>query len=147
LAKRAYGPIRRVMTSARNALSVGLMEGMRVAVVDNLSDGIYFVDRRLRILYWNKGAEQITGFSAAEVVGHRCGLSLLNHCDEAGVDVCGKRCPLMATMRDGEQREAHVFLRHKDGHRRPVCVRAAALRDDGGKIVGAVETFTTTARL
>ena len=114
---------------------------MRVAVVDNLSDGIYFVDRRRRILYWNRGAEEIAGFSAEEVVGHRCGQTLLNHCDEAGVDVCGTRCPLMATMRDGEQREAHVFLRHKDGDRRPVCVRAAALRDDAGKIIGAVETF------
>ena len=129
------------MRTARNALDVGLTEGMRVAVVDNLSDGIYFVDRRRRILYWNKGAELVSGFSAEEVVGRRCGQTLLNHCDEEGVDVCGKRCPLMATMRDGERREAHVFLRHKDGHRRPVCVRAAALRDDAGKIVGAVETF------
>lgn len=44
-------------------------------------------------------------------------------------------------MEDGADREAHVFLHHKDGHRRPVIVRAAALRDASDTIVGAVEVF------
>jgi diguanylate cyclase (GGDEF)-like protein len=55
--------------------------------------------------------------------------------------LCGKLCPLLATIRDGRHREAHAFLRHKDGHRKPVCVRAAPLRDEGATIIGAVETF------
>jgi diguanylate cyclase (GGDEF)-like protein len=56
--------------------------------------------------------------------------------------MCGERCPLMATMRDGETRETHMFLRHADGHRQPVCVRTSPLRDPFGKIIGAVESFS-----
>jgi len=34
-----------------------------------------------------------------------------------------------------------VFLRHKEGHRVPVRVRAQAIRDDAGAIVGSAEFF------
>ena len=124
-----------------SALPLGLTEEMRTAVLENLSDGVYFVDRRRRILYWNNGAERITGFAKDEVLGHRCHDNLLNHCDDAGTILCKTRCPLAATMRDGELREAHVYLKHKDGHRKPVRVRAAPVRDADGTVVGAVETF------
>ena len=39
------------------------------SLLDNLYDGVYFVDRDRRITYWNKGAERITGYAAAEVLG------------------------------------------------------------------------------
>jgi len=41
-------------------------------LLDNLHDGVYFVDCERRITYWNRGAERITGYSADEVVGSRC---------------------------------------------------------------------------
>jgi len=44
-------------------------------------------------------------------------------------------------MLDGDQREAHVYLHHRDGHRKPVCIRACPIHDADGQIVGAVETF------
>lgn len=122
-------------------LPAGITDDMRVAVLDNLSDGVYFVDRQRRILYWNRGAERITGFTAEEVLGRRCKDRILNHCDEAGTTLCGKLCPLLDTIRDGHQREAHVYLHHKDGHMRPVRIRAAAIHDQEGNVVGAVETF------
>ena len=31
-------------------------------LLDNLNDGVYFVDRDRRITYWSKGAERITGY-------------------------------------------------------------------------------------
>jgi diguanylate cyclase (GGDEF)-like protein len=45
-------------------------------------------------------------------------------------------------MIDGKPRGAAVCLHHKDGHRVPVTVRGAALRDPDGKIVGSVEVFS-----
>jgi diguanylate cyclase (GGDEF)-like protein len=44
-------------------------------------------------------------------------------------------------MSDGQPREVEVFLHHQDGHRVPVRVRADAIRDVTGAIVGAVEVF------
>lgn len=129
------------MTESDQARAVGLSDELRLAVLENLSDGVYFVDRQRRILYWNKGAERITGFAADDVLGRLCKDDILNHCDEAGAVLCGSRCPLLDTIRDGVQREAHVYLHHKDGHRKPVRVRAAPIHDAAGAIIGAVETF------
>jgi diguanylate cyclase (GGDEF)-like protein len=45
-------------------------------------------------------------------------------------------------MEDGNEREAEVFLHHADGHRTPVTVRATAMRDGNGNIIGAIESFS-----
>jgi diguanylate cyclase (GGDEF)-like protein/PAS domain S-box-containing protein len=115
-------------------------------ILDDLYDGVYFVDRKRRITYWNKGAERITGYAAEDVVGTYCVEGLLKHVDDAGRTLCGARCPLLAVMKDGTPREAQVYLHHSDGHRIPVLVRGTPMYRDG-KIVGAVETFSDNSRL
>ncbi len=117
------------------------------AAVDNLYDGVYYVDRARRIRYWNHGAERLSGFPAAEVVGHFCYDNLLNHVDSAGRHLCRGRCPLAATIADGEPREAEVFLRHRQGHRVPVRVRTAPVHDREGRVIGAVEVFDDSTAL
>ena len=112
------------------------------SLLDNLYDGVYFVDSTRTITYWNRGAERISGFSAAEVLGRRCADNLLMHVDEDGAQLCVCGCPLASTLTDGQDREAEVFLHHKDGHRVPVCIRIAPMRDASGRISGAVEIFT-----
>ena len=93
-------------------------------IVDNLEDGVYFVDPERRITYWNRGAENITGYSADRVVDHRCYDNLLNHVDSSGRVLCFSACPLAQTIRDGQPRESLVWLKHRDGHRKPVRLRA-----------------------
>jgi diguanylate cyclase (GGDEF)-like protein/PAS domain S-box-containing protein len=111
-------------------------------LLDYLADGVYFTDTERRIAFWNKGAEILSGFSREEVVGTRCMDNVLMHVDSAGNELCKNACPLSETLRDGNPREADVFLHHKDGHRVPVRVRVAAMKDDAGAIVGAVEVFS-----
>jgi diguanylate cyclase (GGDEF)-like protein/PAS domain S-box-containing protein len=113
------------------------------AIIDNLYDGVYFVDRERVITYWNKGAERITGYSADQTLGHSCRDNLLNHVTANGVQLCLNNCPLAAVMQDGHEREAEVFLHHKDGHRMPVVIRATAMRDGEGNIIGAIESFSS----
>lgn len=111
-------------------------------IIENLHDGLYFVDRDRIITYWNKAAEQITGFAAQEVVGRSCADNILTHVDGQGHCLCLGMCPLAATMCDGKNREAQIYLHHKDGHRIPVSVRASPLTDGAGKIIGGIELFT-----
>jgi len=111
-------------------------------IVDELYDGVYLVDRDRIITYWNRGAERITGYRRADVVGRSCRDNLLNHVNAGGALLCTGDCPLTACMADGDVREADVFLHHADGHRVPVLVRCAAVRDADGEVVGAVETFS-----
>ena len=112
-------------------------------LLDQVSDGVYFVTLDRRITYWNGGAERITGYSAEEVRGHGCAEGILRHVNGAGRVLCVQGCPLLAVMKDGKPREAQVYLHHKDGHRVPVTVRGQALRDAAGEIVGSVEVFST----
>lgn len=112
-------------------------------IIDNLYDGVYFVDRDRVITYWNNGAERITGYRREDVQGRSCRDGILNHVTAEGEALCTGACPLAACMADGEVREADVFLHHADGHRLPVLVRCAPLRDADGAIVGAVETFSS----
>jgi len=111
-------------------------------IIENMHDGIYFVDRERRITYWNKAAERITGYTAEEVVGSSCADNILVHVDATGRQLCKGSCPLIATMADGAPRETEVYLHHKQGHRLPVWVRASPLPAADGSFTGAVEMFT-----
>jgi diguanylate cyclase (GGDEF)-like protein/PAS domain S-box-containing protein len=111
-------------------------------LLDSLYDGVYFADTERKITYWNQGAEQLTGYSYDEAVGRHCFDNFLVHVDEGGSALCFNGCPLAATIADGERREAEIYLRHKLGHRVPVSVRVAPMRDNAGSIIGAVEVFS-----
>ena len=110
--------------------------------LDNLFDAAYVVDKHRKILYWNKAAEEISGFSASEVMGTRCSDNVLSHVDFVGIDLCKSGCPLHSTLQDGEKREAIVFLHHKEGHRIPVYVRISPIRNEKEEIIGAIEVFS-----
>jgi diguanylate cyclase (GGDEF)-like protein/PAS domain S-box-containing protein len=114
-------------------------------LLENLYDGVYYVDRRRSITYWNKAAEQITGYSREEVLGKKCSDNLLRHVNDRGDCLCLGTCPLAQTIVDGAPRRASVFLHHKDGHRLPVYVHVSPMRDEAGKIIGAVEVFNNNA--
>jgi diguanylate cyclase (GGDEF)-like protein/PAS domain S-box-containing protein len=116
-------------------------------LLDNLYDGVYFVDPERRITYWNRGAERITGYEETTVMGKNCSDNLLMHVDADGVNLCATSCPLTMTMADGEAREMCVYVHHKDGHRLPVLVRATPIRNPEGEIVGAVEVFSDNTAL
>jgi diguanylate cyclase (GGDEF)-like protein/PAS domain S-box-containing protein len=111
-------------------------------LLDYLADGVYFTNMERKIAFWNKGAEILSGFSREEVIGKRCMDNLLMHVDSAGRELCRNGCPLSQTLQDGQPREAEVFLHHKAGHRVPIRVRVVPMRDDVGRIVGAVEVFS-----
>jgi diguanylate cyclase (GGDEF)-like protein/PAS domain S-box-containing protein len=117
------------------------------SIVADLHEALFVVDRERRIRYWNRAAEKLTGFTAGEVTGLRCSDNILIHIDAEGKCLCGEGCPLEATIRDGETRQAEVFMRHKSGHRLPVLVRVTPLKNEGGEITGGIELFSdNTAR-
>jgi len=114
-------------------------------LIDNLYDGVYFVDKDRRITYWNKAAERITGYASQEVVGSCCSDNILIHVDSTGRNLCLADCPLAATIEDGVAREMAVYLHHKNGHRLPVQVRTTLLKDENGAVIGSAELFTDTS--
>jgi diguanylate cyclase (GGDEF)-like protein/PAS domain S-box-containing protein len=116
-------------------------------VLDNLYDGVYFVDRNRRITYWNSGAERLTGYTAEQVVGRSCSDNILNHCNEQGCELCKNACPLSHSMATGQAQETEIFLHHVNGHRVPVLVRTSPIQDGMGNIIGAVEIFSNNQNI
>jgi diguanylate cyclase (GGDEF)-like protein/PAS domain S-box-containing protein len=111
-------------------------------LIENMPDGVYLADKSRVITSWNKAAERITGFSAAEVVGKNCSDNILTHVDGSGNNLCKGICPLAKSILEGTPQEAEVFLHHKSGHRIPVLVRVAPLHDSNGNVTGGMEIFT-----
>lgn len=115
-------------------------------LIENLYDGVYYVDRSGKITFWNKSAEKITGYSKNEVVGSFCSNNLLRHINDDGDELCIKGCPLKRTLDDGKIRNADVYLHHSEGHRVPVSVRVAPIFDKKNNIIGAAEIFTENSK-
>jgi len=110
-------------------------------VLDSLQTGVYVADRQGKILFWNQGAERLTGHKRHDVVGHSCRDNILVNCNDQGCVACGATCPFTRTLHQGKPQEAKMQLRHKEGHPVHVLMRIAPIRDTRGSIVGIAESF------
>ena len=117
------------------------MENFYKKLLSRLNIGIYFVDRNRKITFWNKGAEEISGYPEDQVKGHSCADGILMHINEKGEVLCNTGCPLHATIQDGKTRDMVVYMKHAKGHRLPVHITANPIKDKDGEIIGAVEVF------
>jgi len=115
-------------------------------LLENLYDGVYYVDTQKVITYWNISAERITGYKKEEVCGRSCADNILRHINDKGAELCKKGCPLERTLKDGKIMDIDIFLHHKNGHRVPVSVRSSALRNEKNEITGAVEIFCDNSK-
>ena len=104
-------------------------------ILDSVNEGVFTVDPDWRITAFNRAAELITGVSRDQAIGSRC-------CDVFRADVCEKNCALRQTMQSGKSISnvtAHIVNQH--GHRIPIRISTALLKDSSGTVVGGVETF------
>ncbi len=112
-------------------------------LLDNLYDGVYAIDTDRTIVFWNKAAERLTGYSADEVVGKPCREQVLMHVDDRGNNLCDVRvCPASKAMSAQHSSEEELYLHHKDGYRIPVISRITPLRAADGAVIGAIEVFS-----
>jgi PAS domain S-box-containing protein len=102
-------------------------------IFEHVPHAIFTVDHRGRITSFNRAAESLTGWTAAEATGRLCSeVFQSNHCRD--------HCFLFQSIEDGEaHRDCKVRIVRKDGSERPVAVSTAALRDEDGTVVGGVE--------
>ena len=93
-----------------------------------LPAGIFTIDHNRCITSWNAAAEEITGYSAHEVMGRPCTILAMKSCD----------------LDEEKQKFKNSYvctIRRKDGQQRYVLKRADYVRDHTGKIIGGIESF------
>lgn len=105
-----------------------------------LHEGVYITDTDRRIVYWNKAAEGITGYSAEFVVGRRCQDDILRHVSEDGRSLCTTACPLHATLADAQPRDLVAYLHHRNGKRLPVHIRSLLYKENDSQAL-LIEVF------
>jgi PAS domain S-box-containing protein len=106
-----------------------------VTILNSVADGVFTVDKEMRITSFNRAAQEITGFTADEVLGRKC------H-EIFKTDTCLSACPIREALGSGEavvNREVDIV--DKNDRRIPISVSASVLRDSHAQVVGGVETF------
>jgi PAS domain S-box-containing protein len=101
------------------------------AIVDSSDDAIIGKTLDGIIVSWNKGAERIYGYSAAEVIGQPLAILLPpgRHAEEPEI---------LERLKRGERVESFETLRRrKDGQDIDVSVTISPIRDSRGSLVGA----------
>jgi diguanylate cyclase (GGDEF)-like protein/PAS domain S-box-containing protein len=114
-------------------------------VLNHIQDGVACLSAGRKIVFWNKAAEEMTGFEGPEILGKPCFEDLSLFVDREGQNICRDKCPVEMTLKDGTIRSLDVYLRHKEGFRVPASLRIIPVFKEDGGIVGAVEAFSDTA--
>jgi PAS domain S-box-containing protein len=66
-----------------------------VQALGRAADGAFATDPDQRVTYWNRSAEEILGYTSAEVIGRPC-YEVLEGCDDQDRLVCRKHCHIAA---------------------------------------------------
>jgi diguanylate cyclase (GGDEF)-like protein/PAS domain S-box-containing protein len=113
-----------------------------LAIVDRIETGVYAVDRNRKVVYWNHGAEQITGYLRQEVLGREYRSDLVVENEDHCPLVCVHQCPLASPAGAGWPQRIMTYLRHRAGHVVPVLLWTLTLKNGAGQIVGSVKVFS-----
>lgn len=112
-------------------------------LLENLNQGVYFVDRNKKIIYWNSRAEQITGYKAEDVIGKSCGDDILIHINEEGKKCCENPefCPVLKTLNSKHPYNTELYFKHREGYRVLVQIKTYPVFDENHNVIGAIEIF------
>lgn len=110
-------------------------------VLESLQTAVYLVDRDQKIIFWNDGAERITGHLRQDVVGRSCREEVLALDESTNSFVSDANEAIRSALRDGKPAVANISIRHKQGHRVLVRLRAVPIRNSHGTVIGAAESF------
>lgn len=110
---------------------IPVLDSLLAAIVEGTDDAIISKDLSGVITSWNRGAERIFGYTAAEAVGQR--ITLI-----APPERISEMPTILERIKRGERIHHFESVRQaKDGHRVNVSLTVSPIFDGAGQIVGA----------
>lgn len=106
-------------------------------LMDRLPEGIFMVNTRWQISYFNETAQRITGFAKREALGKFCWEIFRS-------DLCRNNCPMRVSMSTGENlMDREVEILSKTGEKKFIVVNTSQVKKaaNGDKVFGGLETF------
>ncbi|KMO40618.1 histidine kinase [Methylobacterium tarhaniae] len=109
------------------------------AVLDNASVSIFLMDDRQHCIYMNRAAEQLTGWTLAEVLARDCPLhDIVHHTYPDGRPFPLHECAIDRAFPENNQERGEEVFVHRDGHFYPVGFTASPIRDDAAHVIGTI---------
>ncbi len=113
-------------------------------VFETMRDGLMIVDKDGNILFFNRAAEEITGYRKEEVSGKQCTILDSDTCVVLTEEGKRKSCSIFKT---GVIQNKKCRIRSGDGRAVYLLKNATVLNDENGEMIGAVETMTDITSL
>ncbi len=105
------------------------------ALLNNIPIGIFTVDKKWQITFFNREAERITGFTRKEAIGKRC-------YEIFRTELCYGNCYLKKALKDGICKgDIRNIIFNKHNKEVPVLITVAPILNSAGKIIGGFESF------
>jgi PAS domain S-box-containing protein len=109
-------------------------------ILDNMADGVYFVDHTGKVRYWNRGAESITGFASDEVIGRLFDSLPLGQEDTRGNRLQQYEYPLALCLQEKKTVSRDFLITTKDNRKIHIEENVRPLFENG-KITGMISSF------
>lgn len=106
-------------------------------LLENMHDGVVFVDRGMQIVLWNHGAERLTGIAGASVFQKTWQPSLIGLRDDRGKPVPQADCPVAYAMHSGVQSLRRLAIAGRNSRGMAVDVHALPVTGGDGTMYGA----------
>ncbi len=101
-------------------------------------DGAFIIDDHYRIIFWNKAAEKILGFTAGEVLGRQC-YEVMGGRDDQGRTLCQRFCLVaIQAEKGGTLPNQDVYAQTQNGGGRWLNVTTFAFPGDDKTISHAI---------
>jgi diguanylate cyclase (GGDEF)-like protein/PAS domain S-box-containing protein/putative nucleotidyltransferase with HDIG domain len=106
-------------------------------LIDNMHDGVVFVDSQSMIVLWNTGVERLTGVSASAACGRTFLPNLLDMRNNRGERIRNEECPITHAIATGVQWMGRVSIVGRQGMPVSVDLHGIPVRAADGSIHGA----------
>lgn len=126
-------------TSGAAPVLSGQCERYWETVIHTMMDGLMVVDLSGTIVAVNPAMERLTGYRREELLGQSCTILNCDRCRGMKPQDANRQCSL---FRNGGVHQIRCSLTRKNGTHLPFLKNAAILKDDEGRVIGAVETLT-----
>ena len=107
-------------------------------IVEQAPDGIIFADRDGVIRIWNSAAAKLFGYLPEEAVGRSLNIIVPEHLRHVHWEGFGKAVACGHTNHETHAMKTRAT--HKAGHKLYVGLAFSVVRDQGGKVIGAMAT-------
>lgn len=107
-------------------------------LLDNLRDGVVFIDSNCRIQTWSQAVEVMTGISNRNAIGSEINPGIFNLTDPAGIPVSAAECPFTACVRAGKSKQGEYRIVGRSGREVKAEFKSVPVATSSGDVIGAV---------